>query len=125
MVDRARRWAISIETSASIGLEAPLRNPNGRPRRRGGIGVAGLEEAAWRGSTTCSAPEREAQVKAPAYAGAGVPEVWILDLPRDRLEVFRDPAPEGYGDVRRLGRGARVAPVALPEVAVPVEELLG
>lgn len=25
--------------------------------------------------------ERDAQVKAPAYAGAGVPEVWILDLP--------------------------------------------
>lgn len=65
------------------------------------------------------------RVKVPAYARAGVAETWLLNLADDRLEVFRDPAPEGYRDVRRLGRGDRVALVALPEIEFAVEEILG
>lgn len=69
--------------------------------------------------------ERDRRVKMPAYARAGVPEVWLLDLTLDRLEVFGDPASEGYRDVRRLGRGERVAPAALPELELSVKEVLG
>ncbi|MGH7545565.1 MAG: Uma2 family endonuclease, partial [Gemmatimonadota bacterium] len=67
----------------------------------------------------------ERRLKLPEYARVGVPEVWLLDLPGDGLEVLRGPAPQGYRDVRRLNRGARVAPQALPDVELSVDDLLG
>lgn len=69
--------------------------------------------------------EYERRVKLPAYARAGVPEVWLLNLPDDRLEILRDPAPDGYRDARRLDRGERVAPILLPDVGLAVDEVLG
>ena len=69
--------------------------------------------------------EGDRRVKVPAYARSGVPEAWLLDLPGDRLEAHRDPGPEGYRDVRALARGERVAPEALPDLELSVDELLG
>src|SRR5262245_5072588 len=45
------------------------------------------------------------QVKAPIYARAGVAEVWIVDLPAEVIEIYRDPTPGGYARVERVGRG--------------------
>ena len=64
------------------------------------------------------------QTKLPRYAAAGLPEAWLLDLPGDALEVHREPGPDGYALVRRCRRGQRVAPEALPDVEVAVEDLL-
>lgn len=63
--------------------------------------------------------ERDRQVKLPAYARAGVPEVWLLDLPGDRLEAFRDPAPEGYRHVRGLERGNECRRSHVPRSSSP------
>jgi Uma2 family endonuclease len=58
------------------------------------------------------------------YAATGVREVWLLDLPGDALEAHREPRPTGYALIRRYQRGERLAPEALPDLAVPVEDLL-
>ena len=63
-------------------------------------------------------------VKAPLYAGAGVPETWLVDLPGERIEVHRDPGPKGYREVAANGRGAVLRPLALPELEVPVDAVL-
>lgn len=67
---------------------------------------------------------RDREVKLRAYAAAGVPELWIVDLAGSGLEVCRDPAGDEYRDVRRLKRG-RVAPLAMSDVELSVEELIG
>jgi Uma2 family endonuclease len=72
---------------------------------------------------TTLAVDRRARM--PLYAHAGVPESWLLDLRGDRVEVYRGPAGEGYRDVSRSGRGQRLAPLAFPDIIVPVEDLLG
>lgn len=64
------------------------------------------------------------QVKLQRYAAAGVCETWLLDLPGDALEAHREPRPTGYALIRRYQRGERVAPEALPDVAVAVDDLL-
>jgi Uma2 family endonuclease len=64
------------------------------------------------------------RVKIPLYAGVGVVETWLCDLVADRLEVYRQPRQAAYGDVRTLARGERIAPRALPDVVVAVDELL-
>lgn len=63
-------------------------------------------------------------VKLPLYARARIPEVWLVDLLGGRVEVHRAPEATGYGDVRRLGRGERLSPLALPGIAVRVEDIV-
>lgn len=65
------------------------------------------------------------RVKVPLYARAGVPELWIVDLEHDRVEVFADPAGGGYTASEVYGRGDRISPRALVRVTLRVEEILG
>ena len=63
-------------------------------------------------------------VKLPLYARAGVPEVWIVDLTHDVIEVFRQPSLSGYGSTQRIERGGSVALLAFPDVALAATEIL-
>jgi hypothetical protein len=65
------------------------------------------------------------EVKLPIYARAGVPEVWLLDVATQRLEVYRHPIPDGYQDVRSLQRGESVTPQVFPQLVLTVDALLG
>jgi hypothetical protein len=59
-------------------------------------------------------PER----KAPSYLGAGIPEVWVVDLSRGAVHIA---TPAG---TRTVSRGDTAAPMAFPDV-VDVTALLG
>ncbi len=63
-------------------------------------------------------------VKLPLYGRAGVPEVWIVDLPAEVIEVHRHPTPTGYAQMERIGRGGAVAPAAFPDIALSVDTIL-
>jgi Uma2 family endonuclease len=63
--------------------------------------------------------------KVPLYAAAGIPEVWIVDLPADRIEVYRLPNAGAYGERQTLGREATIAPLALPDAVIGTSEILG
>jgi Uma2 family endonuclease len=54
-------------------------------------------------------------VKAPRYAAAGVPEVWIVDLAARQVEVYRRPGAMGYADVRTVSAGETLTLTAVPE----------
>jgi len=68
--------------------------------------------------------EFDRQVKLPLYAKAGIPEVWIVDLSREQIEVYRDPKPEGYQQSRIVGRGQTLT-AQLLALELPVAEILG
>ena len=55
-------------------------------------------------------------VKLPLYAEAGLPEVWIVALPEDVLEVYRAPRGRRYTQAQFLSGADTVAIEALPEV---------
>ncbi|MBI4634933.1 MAG: Uma2 family endonuclease [Candidatus Rokubacteria bacterium] len=69
--------------------------------------------------------ETDRGVKVPLYARTGIAEVWLVDLSGEAIAVFREPGPGGYGGVERVGRGGRVAPAVLPDLALGVDEILG
>ncbi len=69
--------------------------------------------------------EYDRQVKVPLYARAGIPEVWVVDLAGEAVEVYREPAGNSYRQMRRLGRGETVSPEALPNLALAVDDILG
>ena len=59
------------------------------------------------------------------YARAGIPEYWIVDLNRDRIEVYRDPARSRYRTITVLGRGDVISPQFAPDLVVDVSTVLG
>jgi len=63
--------------------------------------------------------------KIPAYAAAGIAEVWLVDLERERVEVYRSPGPRGYQEIRSLTRGESVSALLVEAGAIAVGEILG
>lgn len=59
------------------------------------------------------------------YARSGIPEVWLVNIPGSALELYRDPSPQGYREVRTLGRGDRLSPLAFPDLVLSVSAILG
>jgi Uma2 family endonuclease len=72
-----------------------------------------------------SSVEYDREIKIPLYARTDIPEVWLCDLPGDRVEIYRDPHPGGYAGVRTARRGDTVEALHLPGVTLTVENVLG
>jgi Uma2 family endonuclease len=64
-------------------------------------------------------------VKLRLYARSGVPEVWLVDLNRESVEVHRGPAGDAYSESRTLARGQDVAPGAFADAVMAVDGVLG
>ena len=61
--------------------------------------------------------------KIPLYAHCGIVETWLMDVKAKRVEVYREPSPEGYRTLLMCGERDCVAPLALPEVALALAEI--
>jgi len=62
--------------------------------------------------------------KLPLYGRAGIREVWIVNLPDQSIEIYRDPHYQGYASTEILRPGSQARPLAFPDVAVDVADLL-
>jgi Uma2 family endonuclease len=62
--------------------------------------------------------------KLPLYAEAGISEVWIIDVNKRQLEVYRQPDGDRYQSVETLKREDSVSATQLP-LKVRVKELIG
>jgi len=67
---------------------------------------------------------KDSQRKMPLYAGAGVPEYWIVNIPGRRLEIHTEPRPDGYGVIHIVSELHEVAPLAFPNSPIEVVKLL-
>jgi Uma2 family endonuclease len=64
-------------------------------------------------------------VKLALYAEAEIPEVWIVNLPNDIIEVHQKPSVGIYQLAKIFKRGETIASEVLPELSIAVEEVLG
>lgn len=71
-----------------------------------------------------SSLRKDRGVKRELYAGAEVPEYWIVNLVHEVVEVHRAPVNGVYTESTRLGRGDRLRLVDFPDVEVAVADLL-
>ena len=67
---------------------------------------------------------RDRRLKVPRYALAEIPEVWLIDVEGRRLEIYREPAPDGYALVSILGEAKKASPLFAPEMRATVADLL-
>jgi len=71
-----------------------------------------------------SSVESDRQTKIPLYARSGIPEAWLVNLPADVIECYREPGPAGYADVRTARRGETLSPLRLPGITLAVDDIL-
>ena len=64
-------------------------------------------------------------VKLPLYARAGIPETWVVILPKDLIEVHSQPKNGKYQKVQRLKRGKTLVSPTVSGLALSVDEILG
>lgn len=64
-------------------------------------------------------------VKLALYASSGIPEVWIVDLTADLVEVYRLPAGDTYTSVTRTGRADVLTIDAVPDARIQVDAIFG
>lgn len=62
--------------------------------------------------------------KLAAYARNGIVEYWLLDLTRNELHVFRDPAGPAYRTTQVIRRKESIAPLAFADTPVALAEIL-
>ena len=63
-------------------------------------------------------------VKGRIYAEAGIPEYWLIDLRRRRVERYLKPIDGAYTTMTTHGPGETLHPVEFPDVAVPLDAVL-
>jgi Uma2 family endonuclease len=71
-----------------------------------------------------SSLRRDRLLKVSLYAGAAIPEYWLVNLEERVIEVYRNPAAGQYGSVASVGRDGVLRPLALPGVELAVADLL-
>lgn len=62
------------------------------------------------------------QTKLRLYAANEIPEVWIVDVNAGVVEVYRQPTRTGY---TRVAVSGEIAPQALPQVTIKLEQIFG
>ena len=69
--------------------------------------------------------EHDRSVKIPLYARAEIPEAWLVNLPDELIEVYRNPAGGSYAEITSLSRGETIKPLLLPDARLGVADILG
>jgi Uma2 family endonuclease len=67
--------------------------------------------------------EYDRAVKTPLYALAMIPEVWVVSLADETVNVYTEPADGVYRTIRTLKRGDTLTSTILPAVTFSVEQL--
>jgi Uma2 family endonuclease len=69
--------------------------------------------------------EYDRGVKLPLYARAGIPEAWLIALPKDVIEVHSEPKNGKYQKVRRLKRGKVLTSATINSLTLKADDILG
>jgi len=65
-------------------------------------------------------------LKIPLYARSAVPEVWLVDLENQTVEIYRDPGPTGYRVREQVtDPSAEVRSGTLPRLSLRLDAILG
>src|SRR3989441_1689209 len=129
---------LARRTSGDVGVSVQnpvLLDPRWEPqpdiallRRSGGFHgewVATARDVALVIEVADSSLERDRDVKIPHYARTGIAEAWLIDLEGDAITCYRTPGRDGYEEIVTVNRGATLRPVALPELTIGADEILG
>ena len=79
---------------------------------------ASAEQVALIIETSVSSLKRDLGPKSRAYAAAGVPEYWVIDVKNTKLHIFRMPVDGAWSQTRTLGVADLVSPLFAPRADI-------
>ena len=63
--------------------------------------------------------------KLPAYAAAGIPEVWLVNVARQSIEQYTQPLHGQYGQKQIVYRGETLVSTIVTGIELPVDRIFG
>jgi Uma2 family endonuclease len=72
-----------------------------------------------------SSADYDRAIKVPQYARAGIPEVWVVDLPQQVVEVYRQPCGHQYGEHVAVGPADRLRLPIGSDQSLGVDDIFG
>lgn len=66
---------------------------------------------------------KDRKEKAKAYAKAGIPDYWVMNVSKRQIYVFREPDGDNYQRETLLNLDATISLVAFPDIQVSVRQL--
>jgi len=70
-----------------------------------------------------TSPKIDTQIKPPLYAGAGIPDYWVVDVDARRVIVHRNPTADGYASVTSHGHTGTLQPLVVDAEPLDLEAL--
>ncbi len=117
------RYVVSVQNPVTIGEYGELQpdlvlleqTPHGR--------LPGPEDVALAIEVSDSTLSYDKNIKLPRYAQSGVPEVWIVDLENQRVEVHASPSPTGYRESKSFTQGQSVSSTSIRDLSMPMNDI--
>jgi Uma2 family endonuclease len=82
------------------------------------------QKADWLIEVAVSSLRKDRGIKAKLYANAGISEYWVIDANTMSVYVHRDPSSDRYRSVAKHDRFAQLAPAAIPDLVMSLDDLL-
>jgi Uma2 family endonuclease len=130
-------WLIRVFGEKFVLQEAPIDvSPEDNPSNEPGPDIVVLNRDFWNFQSANPSPQDlnlvvevadttvsfDLTTKAALYARAGIVEYWVLDIPRRRLIVHRNPQFGKYMDIAIYNEQESVAPLAAPHAMFKVAD---
>jgi len=64
-------------------------------------------------------------IKMPLYAKAGIVEAWLVNLPKDLIEVYTDPSGASYQNCRLVTRDETFTSPVLGNLTIKADDIIG
>ncbi|MGQ3685952.1 MAG: Uma2 family endonuclease [Candidatus Loosdrechtia sp.] len=72
-----------------------------------------------------SSLEYDRETKIPLYAKAHIPEVWLVNLRENIIDIYSDPSSEGYHVITKCRGSQTVTPQNFPDIKIVVSDIFG
>jgi Uma2 family endonuclease len=124
----------SVPDDVGVSVQSPIRLPNNSGPQpdlalirfaRYNDAIPTVEDIRVVIEVSDSTLEYDRYIKLPLYAAAGITEAWLVDLTANRIERHTDPQQDGYHLVLGRGRGTILESLAISNVAISVDAILG
>ena len=72
-----------------------------------------------------SSVEYDRDIKIPLYAGARIPEVWLVNLPEETIETYTRPVGDTFQEIRIVKRGESLTAKSIPSLTIDADVIIG
>jgi Uma2 family endonuclease len=109
--------AFQIGNKTLLGPDLVVLKESNAPTNPDANDVIVMVEIAW------SSRERDLKTKAELYAGAGIEDYWVLDVPAKTVIVHREPDGGIYQSVQTFAAPAAITALREPRLSIAVADL--